>query len=114
MFCAEKDAAKTRFTSLPLHTIVCLLLAASPAAALTGGDILDKMNTDQRASYLAGSVEMAAFLSVNEGNAERAKCIMDWYRDKNGIDAVVDMLAQYKEKQALPVLQVLIKRACGD
>lgn len=94
--------------------VLLSFLFATPAYALTGGDILDKMNSDQRGSYLAGSVEMAAFLTSLEGNKERASCIMDWYYKQNGIDSIVAMLSKYKDRQALPVLQVLIKRACGE
>jgi len=96
--------------------VFVLGLAASslPAAALTGADILDNMNDDQRGSYLAGTVEMAAFLTNVGGDKERADCIMTWYYDQGGINTIVTTLGSYKDRQVLPVLHVLIKRACGE
>ncbi len=87
---------------------------SGPAAALTGGDVLDKMNADQRGSYVAGTVEMAAFLSGLQGNKTRADCIMDWYYNKGGTSGIVTGFAQYKDRQALPVIYLLIKKACGE
>lgn len=88
--------------------------AAMPARALTGSDILDKMNSDERDGYLAGALEMAAFLSAVQGNKTRADCIMGWYYDrKEGANQIVAGLSQYKDHQALPVIYLLIKKACG-
>ena len=86
---------------------------ARPAAALTGGDVLDGMNTDQRGGYLAGAIEMAAFQLAAQGNTERGNCVMGWFYDKKGTDEIVAALARFKDRQALPVIQALIERACG-
>jgi len=94
-----------------------ILLGASiadhPAVALTGGDVLDGMNNDQRSGYLAGAIEMAAFLNATQGNTGRGNCIMGWFYDKKGTDEIVAALARFKDKQALPVVQALVERACG-
>ncbi len=99
-----------------LYSAAILLGAAvsgGPAAALTGADVLDNMSSDHRIGYLAGSIEMAAFLSASQGNTERGNCIMGWFYDKKGTEEIVEALARFKDKQALPVMNALIQRACG-
>lgn len=91
-----------------------IVAVARPAAAITAGDVLDKMNADQRGTYLAGTIEMAAFLAGLGGNKPRAECIVDWYYNKTGTADVVGGLAQFKDRQALPVIYFFIKKACGE
>lgn len=86
----------------------------TPSLALTGEDVLDWMSKDERGGYLSGSVEMAAFLSSIQGNNERADCIMDWYYKQDGPARVVAALSRYKDRQALPVIHLMIKKACGE
>ncbi len=108
-----------RTASVP-HRFTCaavamafLMFASSPALSLTGEDVLDRMSSDHRFGYLAGTIEMAAFLSTVQGNAERGNCIMGWFFDQDGTKTIVDALSRFKDRQALPVIQALIERACG-
>jgi len=87
---------------------------AGPAWSLTGEDVLDRMSSDESSGYLAGSIEMAAFLSAMQGNNQRADCIMDWYYNQDGVEKLVAALSSYKDRQALPVVHVIIKKACGE
>jgi acetylornithine/succinyldiaminopimelate/putrescine aminotransferase len=92
-----------------------LLLAGggSPAAALTAGDVLDRMSTAEQTAYTFGSMEMAAFLAHAAGNAARGRCIIDWY-GKGGQAQIIGALASFRQEQAQPVIHTLIKRACGE
>lgn len=90
-------------------------VVALPARAITAGDVLDWMSSEERAGYLAGTVEMAAFLSGLAGNKKRADCIMAWYFDrKDGPRQITEWLGEYKERQALPVIHLVITEACGE
>jgi hypothetical protein len=96
-------------------TVALLVLGSTaPAWSLTGEDVLDRMSKDERGGYLAGSIEMAAFLSAMQGNNKRADCIMDWYYKQDGVEKLVAALSGYKDRQALPVVHVIIKKACGE
>lgn len=75
---------------------------------------MDRMSSDQRIGYLAGTVEMAAFLSGLAGNADRADCLTSWFYEQDGTETIVAALSQYRDRQALPVLHLLMNRACGE
>jgi hypothetical protein len=105
-----------RVRSILYRATILLGLAAgsTPAAALTGGDLLDRMSSEQRFGYLGGAVEMAAFLSATQGDTERGNCIMGWFYDKDGTTELANALSRFRDKEALPVVQALIERACGE
>jgi hypothetical protein len=88
------------------------LYPSAPALSVTGEDVIEKMSSDHRAGYLTGSVEMAAFMAGMDGDRARADCIMTWFYDRKGTKEVVDALAEYKDRQALPVVMTIINRAC--
>jgi hypothetical protein len=75
---------------------------------MTGADFLDRLNTDQRASYADGAVEMLAYTLPND----KAKCVFDWYYRGPGPEQLVGALRQHRELPVAGVLQVLAKRLC--
>lgn len=91
------------------------LFSAVPAWSITAGDVLDRMSPDERGGYLSGTVEMAAFLSSIQDKKERAECIVRWYfKERKGTEQIMLALARFKDKQAMPVIHAVIKRACGE
>jgi hypothetical protein len=90
------------------------VLAAGPALAITAGDVMDKMNGDQRSSFLSGAVDMAAHLYAINGNREKADCAVNWYfRTEGSLREVYKFLDAHKDKDAVGILSILINRHCG-
>ena len=105
------------------HTTVCrfaclfstFFMISAPANAVTGGDVMQKMEDRERGGYIAGSVEMAAFLAKVSGDTERSACITDWYfRGGNGPDQIIQALSHFRDRAAQPVIFLMIKRQCGE
>jgi hypothetical protein len=96
-----------------LTTGAALLLSA-PAQSLTGEDVVERMSSEESNGYLAGAIEMAAFLSGTRENSERSDCIMNWYYEGDGVEELIAALTRYKDRQALPVIHLMINRACGE
>ena len=108
---------------MPRHTNACIFtalfllicMAATPTGAVTGREVLEKMERIELAAYIAGSVEMAAFLAKTSGNAKRSSCIMDWYfHEGNGVDQIIQALFKFKDRPVQPVIYLLMKRQCGE
>ncbi|MCB9959684.1 MAG: hypothetical protein H6843_13895 [Rhodospirillaceae bacterium] len=73
------------------------------------------MNDDQRASYLAGMIDMAAYRARLDGNEDLAQCIVDWYYESGeGTRTIVANLDAYRNHAAEAIITVLIEREYGD
>ena len=105
------------------HTHVCgfvsfilaVFASIAPAQALTGEDVMDRMSKDERNGYLAGAVEMAAFMNHVDGRRERAQCILGLLFGDAADPLVFDRtLAEFLDHQAMPVIHLVIKRECGE
>jgi hypothetical protein len=105
---------KNSFAGRYAAALLALALSASSAAALTGEDLMTKMGEDERNGYLTGAVEMAAFIAHQQGDPERLSCIMDWFfGGGSGPEEIVQALNHFKDRQAHPVLFVLMNRTCA-
>lgn len=113
----EKHPIKTATASAAvlLHS---LLSGATPAAALTGKDVLNKMNNDQRFSYLAGIADGLAQARWMKDRPDDTgmKCIYDWYYKggKRKFNQVYGLLELHPDKPANAIMYVLIKKECGE
>jgi hypothetical protein len=90
---------------------------ASPAFALTAGDVLDHMTDRERANYISGAVDMAMFAAaVDQKNGQKSECILNWYygKDAKGPQEVLATFTRYRDKSAPGLISVLINRACGQ
>jgi hypothetical protein len=96
-----------------ITTLLCAAICPT-ASALTGAEVLEKMNADQRSGYLAGNIDMAAQLSFHDGRQERSTCIFNWYYEQGGVTQVVQAIERFKDRQVQPVIYALITRACGE
>lgn len=95
--------------------IMAVLLAATPAFAITAGDVLDRMSADERGGYITGAIDTAIYLAaVQEKNNAKSECILNWYYgDKaKGPREVIATFERYKDKPAVALIKVLIDRAC--
>ena len=96
--------------------IVGVILAiASPAFAITAGDVLDRMTDKERNGYFDGAIEMAMYTTGIQGNGKKSECILNWYYKSAGKGArdIVATFDKYKDKQAVMLIQALIDRECG-
>ena len=95
-----------------------LLLAAglalpSPAGAISAGDVVDKMGENEQYGYVTGAVDMAMFLHSQIGNGTKAECIFNWfYTEETGVEEVIAVFYNYKDKPAIGLLHVLMDRHC--
>ena len=113
-----KEASRMNSTVVLFGCLTALAVSwvglSSSATALTAGDVLDKMNSDQSSGYFAGSVGMAALIAGASGKADRADCILNWYYEENGVEQIIQALDRFKEHEAQPVIYALINQACGE
>jgi hypothetical protein len=93
--------------------LLAIASAPNPAAALSAGDVIDKMSNAEQTAYMFGSAEMAAFLAHASGNTTRAQCITDWFH-QHGVSQITQTMSAMKDRQAQPIIFTLIKRACGE
>ena len=78
------------------------------AYAMTGADFLDKLNQQQRASYVDGALDMLAYCLTQP----QAKCVRDWYYNGDGPRQLIAAVHQCRDKPVQGILQVLAKRVC--
>lgn len=89
-------------------------LAAGPAAAINAGDVMDKMDSRQRASFIAGAVDMSSHLYALAGNRAKADCATRWlFGNRDSNQEIHAFFEAHKDKDAVGLLSILIDRHCG-
>jgi hypothetical protein len=73
---------------------------------MTGAEFLEKLNDQQRASYIDGALEMLAY-GLPEAKARR---VIGWYYEGEGPRQLIGALHQHRQLPVQGVLQVLVKR----
>ena len=93
-------------------------LQVNEANALTADDVLNKMNSDQRTSYVAGVVGGLAQARWIKDKPDSAgmKCINDWFYNgqRKKWDQIRVWFSRHPKKPANALLYVLIKKECGS
>lgn len=88
------------------------------AQALTADDVLNKMNSDQQFSYLAGMIGGFAHSRFLRDKPDQSgmNCIFDWYYGSGTKKwpIIEQWFSRHLDKQVEPLLYVLIKRECGE
>lgn len=98
--------------------IVISFVAVNPAQAITGGEVLSKMNVKEQSAYLAGVVSVMAQAKwlVEKPSTKGTDCINSWYF--NGGDKtqkkINALFKRHADKSAAGLLYILIKKECGD
>lgn len=92
-----------------------VLIAAAPARAITAGDVVDKMDPPARSSFLGGAVDMASYHYARTGKQQKADCVVQWFfRTDGALREVLGVFGNYKEHEAVALLDVLMNRHCGE
>ena len=90
-------------------------LISTTAHALTAADVTEKLNSDQRSSFVAGAVDMASHMFAVNGDQEKARCTLDWFfESESPWPEIHSFFEEHSERDAVAVLHVLINRKCGQ
>lgn len=89
----------------------------SPAHAINGDDVINKMTVDQRHSYLVGLIDGLAYSRFlrDRPNEDSSKCVYDWYYE-GGKDVklkIRNWFNRHPDKPATALMYVLVKKECG-
>lgn len=93
---------------------LCMALS-SPARAITAGDVMNEMSSEQRTGFFTGAIDMASHLFAVGGNREKAECAVNWFFGREGsLGSVHSFFEEHQDKDAVGLLHVLINRECGN
>ena len=96
---------------------VALLTTATPARAVTAGDVLNRMTEKERLGYITGAIDMVMYLEQAEakGSTPRSACILNWFYAKEapGPKQVLTLFSAYPDKPAVGLIKIAMDRACG-
>ena len=110
-----KMKKKTILSATLSASLLGLLLVEKEASALTGEDVMDRMNESERFGYIQGMIDMAAYQARLDGNEDLAQCIAAWFNDSpDGPQTVWANLDAYREHAAEAVVTLLIERECAE
>jgi hypothetical protein len=97
----------------PLHALTALaLFLPTQAHAVTAGDFLDRMNAEQRTGFIDGAFDMLSYELGQEGQGDKAACIIQWYFEGDGPQEVVAVFNSHKDLPAVAILRTLGDRHC--
>lgn len=105
--------------TLTVVSLLAMSIVANTAHAQTAGDVMTKMNADQRIGYIDGVVEGLAYGRWLRDKPDQSgmNCIYRWYFQKpvepqwNRITA---WLARHPDKPVGALIYVLLKQECGE
>lgn len=113
----DKSEAYLR-SKVAIATVAALMASGTPANALSADDVLNKMTSDQQTAYVAGVVGGLAYSRFLQDRPDTngMACINNWYYGSGTAkwDLIETWFARHLDKQAEPLLYVLIKRECGE
>lgn len=98
-----------------MRTLIAALLVAasvSPAAAVSAGDFLDKMNEQQRFGYMNGALDAITYDLARAGQGDKAQCVASFYYEGSGPQDLAALLESHPELPVVGILKALIKRNC--
>lgn len=102
-----------------ISAILALLPLTGPAAAtdLTAKVVMEKMEAEQRAPYVAGVIEGLAYARYERDGkkTEGMKCIYDWFYEKpNTLNLIYVAFGDYPEFTPGAIIGALTRKHCGD
>ncbi|MEM8770644.1 MAG: hypothetical protein AAGD92_03235 [Pseudomonadota bacterium] len=101
---------------LAVASVFSFLNLTSGAQAFTGKELMATFSRDERHMYLTALIHMASYQAVLDGDKLRGQCIMDWYHAPDHLKSaayIERFLQEYPDKEAAPIVVVLINRECG-
>ena len=98
---------------------VAFLAGGKDAAALTAGEVLENMSSEERFHYVSGVVEGLAFARwlADDRDDTGMQCIWDWYLgsdQRERFNAQMDWFEQHPDQQVSTLMYALIREECGE
>ncbi len=99
-----------------LWATLILTGALSPAAAVTAGDVMDRMEPRESHGFIGGAVDMASHLYALGGDIEKANCTNEWmfHSGDSALREIHAFFDTHKDRDAVAILAILIERHCGN
>ncbi|WP_168880079.1 hypothetical protein [Rhizobium sp. P28RR-XV] len=95
-------------------------VTATPATAandFTAAKVMNEMKPEERAAYFAGVVEGLAIARYMKDGKQNAgmNCIYSWYyEDKKTLPALYEAFDKYPSYPPGSIMDVLVKKKCGE
>jgi hypothetical protein len=97
----------------PLLTLTALaLFLPTQAHAVTAGDVLDRMNAEQRGGFMNGALDMFSYELATTGQGDKAECVINWYFEGQGPEEIAAVFANHRDMPAVAILRTLADRHC--
>lgn len=104
-------------SSLAAATMSLFTATASSGASedLTAGVVMNKMNNDQRFSYVAGIVDTLGHLNYLETkDPTYIRCAKDWfYTNPENWKTIHDTFDRFPDNSPTAIMIALLKQRCG-
>lgn len=90
------------------------------AQNINAGFVMEQMSVDQQVSYIAGVVEGLAYSRYLRDKPDQSSmnCVYTWYANNTGTPdkwkSIDDWFERHPDQTVGVLLQVLIKRDCGE
>lgn len=94
-----------------------LVSGTGHAEEFDAGKVMKDMKVDEQYAYVAGIVEGLAIARYNKDAKSKGGmgCIYDWfYKDKQNKKVVMDAFDRYPTYPPGSIVDVLVKRKCGE
>ena len=113
----RKNLSKYKYLIGIIIPIVFGAAGAAQAQQLNAGFVLNKMSSKESGAYISGIIEGLAYSRYlrDKPSETGMQCIYDWYYGGNGQGkAIWPLLKRHEDKPVGVLLQVLIKKQCGE
>ena len=87
------------------------------ASDFNAGKVMKEMKPDEQTAYFAGVIEGLAIARYHKDakNKDGMGCIYDWfYKDKGNLKVIMDAFDRYPSYPPGSIIDVLVKRKCGE
>lgn len=118
--CVKQLLTLSKSSSLPAILLATMINAAGTEEvnALTGGEILSKLDAETQYHYVSGAIGGIAYSRFvrDKPSQEGMNCMLDWWHKPNDTtawDTVKQWFEHHKEKTAEVVLYALLSKECG-
>jgi hypothetical protein len=99
---------------LHVTAFLACMSASTGAKAMLSADFLDRFNDQERAAYAGGIVDSMAYGFAAAKQESKAVCVNNWFYRGQGPQQLASVLQAHRDLPVPGVLQVLVKRLCGE
>ena len=81
---------------------------------MLSADFLDRFNDQEHAAHAGGIVDSMTYGFAAAKQASKVTCVNDWFYRGQGAQRLASVLQAHRDLPVPAVLQVLVKRVCGE